>query len=71
MSKEISLRIIITRNNLTLIAQATNQPSFPLEAVEKDKFKFDRAGVVLEFNPIAETVILKQGGGQYAFIKEK
>lgn len=69
-STQIPLKITITKENKTLIAQATGQPSFPLEATEKDKFKFDKAGVVLEFNPTAKTMTLKQGGRQFAFTKE-
>jgi D-alanyl-D-alanine carboxypeptidase len=70
VSKQISLKITVTKNGNTLIAQATEQPSFPLEATEKDKFKFDQAGVVLEFNPTNKAMILKQGGGQYTFTKK-
>lgn len=70
VSKQISLKITVTKNGNTLIAQATEQPSFPLEATEKDKFKFDQAGVVLEFNPTKKAMILKQGGGQYTFTKK-
>ena len=69
-SKQIPLKITITKNNKTLIAQATGQPSFALEATEKDNFKFDQAGVVLEFNPTDKTMILKQGGGIFHFTKE-
>jgi CubicO group peptidase (beta-lactamase class C family) len=69
-SKQIPLKITVTKDNKILIAQATGQSSFPLEATEKDKFKFDQAGVVLEFNPTEKTMILKQGGGQFAFTKE-
>lgn len=69
-SKEMPLKITITKNDKTLVAQATGQSSFALEATEKDKFKFDRAGVVLEFNPEEKTIILKQGGGIYRFKKE-
>lgn len=69
-STQIPLKITITKENKTLIAQATGQPSFPLEATEKDKFKFDLAGVILEFNPTAKTMTLKQGGGQFAYTKE-
>jgi len=69
-SKQIPLKIEITKEDTTLIAQATGQSSFPLEATEKDKFKFDLAGIVLEFNPVEKTVILKQGGGQFTFTKE-
>jgi CubicO group peptidase (beta-lactamase class C family) len=69
-SKEIALKITITKDGNTLIAQGTGQPAFPLEATDKDKFKFDQAGVVLEFNPTDKTMILKQGGGQFIFTKE-
>ena len=69
-SKQIPLKITITKDNMTLIAQATGQSAFPLEATEKDKFKFDQAGVELEFNPTGKTMILKQSGGQFIFTKE-
>lgn len=69
-SKEIPLKITITKEGNTLIAQGTGQPSFPLEATEKDKFKFDKAGAKFEFNPTAQTMILFQGGGQIKFTKE-
>ena len=69
-SKQIPLRITITKNSKTLIAQATGQPSFALEATEKDKFKFDQAGVVLEFISADKTMILRQGGGIFHFTRE-
>ena len=70
VSSEVPLKITITKDNTTLIAQATGQPSFPLEPTEKDKFKFDPAGVVLEFDPSEKTMVLKQGGGTFTFKKE-
>jgi CubicO group peptidase (beta-lactamase class C family) len=69
-SKDIPLKITITKNDKTLIAQATGQPPFGLEATDKDKFKFDQAGVVMEFNPTDKKMILKQGGGTYNYTKE-
>ena len=69
-STQIPLKITITKNNETLIAQATGQPSFPLDAVEKDTFKFDPAGVILEFNPEKNEMTLKQGGGVFLFKKD-
>ncbi|OFY65650.1 MAG: peptidase [Bacteroidetes bacterium RIFCSPLOWO2_02_FULL_36_8] len=69
-SKEIPLKIIVTKDNNTLIAQGTGQPSLPLEATAKDQFKFDKAGAVFEFNPTEKTMILKQGGRQIKFTKE-
>ena len=69
-SKQIPLKITVSKDNATLIAQATGQQSFPLEATEKDIFKFDRVGVVMEFNPSKNEFTLKQGGGTYLFTKE-
>jgi len=69
-SIQIPLKITITEERGTLIAQATGQPAFPLEATAKDKFKFEQAGVILEFDPAQHTMLLKQGGMQYDFVKE-
>ncbi|PID59776.1 MAG: peptidase [Ignavibacteriae bacterium] len=68
-SKQIPLKITITQEGNVLIAQATGQSSFPLEATAKNKFKFDQAGVILEFNPSKNKMILKQGGGIFEFEK--
>lgn len=69
-STQIPLKITITRNNETLVAQATGQAAFPLEATAPDKFKFEQAGVVLEFNSTDNTMILKQGGGVFNYKKD-
>ncbi|WP_304063775.1 serine hydrolase domain-containing protein [Pedobacter glucosidilyticus] len=69
-SKEIALKITVTKDNNTLIAQGTGQSALPLEAIAKDIFKFDQAGAVFEFNPTDKTIILKQGGVQNKFTKE-
>lgn len=69
-SEAVPLKLTITADGGTLMAQATGQSAFPLEATDKDIFKFDPAGVVLEFNPAAHTVLLKQNGAQFLFTKE-
>ncbi len=69
-SKDIPLKLTISKNDKTLMAQATGQPSFALEPSEQNKFKFDKAGIVMEFNPADKTMILKQGGGIYNFKME-
>ena len=70
-SLQIPLKITITKEKNSLIAQATGQSSFPLEATEKDKFKFDMAGVKLEFLPDKKEMTLKQNGGVFLFTKDK
>ncbi|MEI9921423.1 MAG: serine hydrolase domain-containing protein [Bacteroidota bacterium] len=70
-STQIPLKITITKNAATLFAQATGQSSFPLDATEKDKFKFDPAGIIMEFNPDTNEMTLKQGAESVLFSKEK
>ena len=64
------LKITISRKGNVLIAQATGQPSFSLEAYETHKFKFDQAKLKLEFLPSENMMILKQGGGKFELKKE-
>lgn len=70
-STELPLKMIISKENNSLIAQATGQSSFPLEATAKDTFQFRQAGVVIEFTTEKNEFILKQGGGSYVFTKDK
>ena len=65
------LIISITKKDKTLIAQATGQPSFGLEVTEKNKFQFVPSGIVLEFDPGKNEMILKQGGSTFVLVKEK
>lgn len=69
-STQIPLKITISKKDNVLIAQATGQPSFPLEATAINIFKFDTAGIVLEFNSEKKEMILKQGGKEFLFTKE-
>lgn len=65
------LKITVTREASTLKAQATGQGAFPLEATAPDKFKFDAAGIVMEFDAAKNQMTLKQGGRETVFNKEK
>lgn len=69
-SEEIALKITVTKEGSTLIAQGTGQPQLPLVATEKDQFSFDQAGATFQFNPTENTMILFQGGGEIEFSKE-
>jgi D-alanyl-D-alanine carboxypeptidase len=68
-SDQIPLKITITKDVNTLIAQGTGQPAFPLEAMNKDMFKADQVGAKFEFNPTKKTMILFQNGMQFNFTK--
>ena len=67
---EIPIKISITKDSLSLIAQATGQPSFTLETIGKDSFEFSPAGVEIQFIPERNLLILKQGGGEFSFKRD-
>lgn len=69
-TRDLPLKLTISKEGTTLVAQATGQQPLPLEAKEKNIFTFDRAGIVMEFNPEVKTIVLKQGGGEFTFTKE-
>ena len=66
---EMPIKIVITKDALSLIAQATGQQSFSLDATGKDTFEFSAAGVKIEFIPEKNSLILMQGGGEFTFVK--
>jgi len=70
-STQIPLKITFTRDNGMLYGQATGQPSFPLEAVSKNVFKFEMAGIVITFNDGGTEFVLEQGGGKFTFTRDK
>lgn len=71
-SDALPIKITVTKDGATLIAQPTGQSSFVLEGTATpDKYIFEAAGVVVEFTPANSQFILKQGGAQYVFTKEK
>jgi hypothetical protein len=69
-SKQNPLKVTITKANGKLFGQGTGQPAFPCEEIAKDKFEFKRAGVVFEFNPSDKTMIMKQGGRVFNYVRE-
>lgn len=69
-SDHFPLKLSITRDGKALFAQATGQMAIPLDATAVDRFKFDAAGILIEFNRDTEELVLQQGGGKYTFKKE-
>ena len=70
-SNDVPLKIAITKNNASLIAQATGQQQLALEAVDINKFVFSQASITLEFDPTKGEFTLLQGGKTYLFTKDK
>lgn len=69
-SEGFPLKISITQQGAALFGQATGQPMFPLEAFEKNKFRFDPAKLVIEFYPEENKLLLLQGGGRFELTRE-
>lgn len=69
-SPEIPLKINIFIKDKTLMAQATGQGAFPLEATSKTSFKFDMAGIVIDFDPAKKQFVITQGSHKTTFTKE-
>ena len=69
-SDSFPLKIMITKENATLIAQATGQSSFPLTATEKDKFEFEAAKIMLAFKPSENQMTLNQGGRTFVLTRK-
>jgi D-alanyl-D-alanine carboxypeptidase len=69
-NEQMPVKITITRKEDVLFAQATGQPAFPLEAASGTVFKFDQAGIVIDFDFMKKQLTMKQGGGAYIFKKE-
>ncbi|MDN3694182.1 serine hydrolase domain-containing protein [Chryseobacterium tructae] len=69
-SKDISLGLKILIKDDALYAQGNSQPEFPLTAVEKDQFTFEKAGLKISFMPDNKELKLTQGGKTYLFNKK-
>lgn len=69
-SAAIPIKITVTKDNTTLIAQATGQSAIRLTSKGNHEFKFEEAGIVLSFNPTENQMTLKQGNKDFKFTKE-
>jgi len=69
-SQQIPIKIAITKKENKLFGEVTGQPAFPLEATAINSFKFEPAGIVLEFDANKKQMFLKQGGQQFLFVKK-
>lgn len=71
-SPGLPIKITVTKDGQSLVAQATGQSAFPLDATETPgKFVFESAGIEMLFKPEAGQFTLKQGAGSFVFTKEK
>lgn len=72
-SEAVPLDIRISINNQQLVAQATGQNALPLTPYSETEFRFEPAGIVIQFDPESlsngklDQFRLNQGGGEYLF----
>lgn len=64
-TKEIPIPLTIFSKEGILYAQGTGQPEFPLENIEKNKYRFEQAGIVILFIPESKQLQLTQNGKTY------
>lgn len=73
-NQKVGMDITIKQDGEQLMAQATGQSAFPLEKVSDMKYKFEAAGIEIEFLPNEKGNVhafkLKQGGMDLVFEKE-
>ncbi|MFN4362769.1 serine hydrolase domain-containing protein [Chryseobacterium hispalense] len=69
-SPDVPLKINIFIQDKKLMAQATGQGAFPLEATSPTNFTFDMAGIEINFYPEKNQFIIMQGGTKNTFTKE-
>lgn len=69
-SKDLRVDFKIFIKDENLFAQLADQPSFPLEYSEGDKFKNDNIGVEIAFAPEKKLLNLIQNGNNLVFIKK-
>ncbi|MEM6738204.1 MAG: hypothetical protein AAF620_19260 [Bacteroidota bacterium] len=64
------LDISVFINGEQLMAQATNQAAFALEAVSENVFKFSPAGIIMTFTSEENQMIFEQMGVKYKLTKK-
>jgi len=69
-SSTSSYKLIFTKNNGMLLCTPTDQPSLPMEAFDRHRFRFSPSDLVIKFIPEADKIIVSQGGDE-VFYKEK
>ena len=71
----LQMDFIIAKDGLSLTCQTQDQLAFILEAVDDFNFKYEAAGLVIEFKRndqnIVDQLILKQAGMEFVFSKHK
>jgi CubicO group peptidase (beta-lactamase class C family) len=65
----LALKVFI--KDKQLYGQGTGQPWFPLEAFEKDKFRYEVAQLTIDFFPEEDKLILYQAGQKFELMRNR
>jgi D-alanyl-D-alanine carboxypeptidase len=68
-SKDIPLKISFIKEGNILVAVVAGQGNKPMEALAKDKFGDESAGVIVVFDPPSNSFVFTQGGRSFTFTK--
>jgi CubicO group peptidase (beta-lactamase class C family) len=69
-SKQVPMKITVKRRDGKLMAQASGQSAFGLDAHGDHRFSFRQAGIEMVFDPERRSFLLIQGRGRYRFERE-
>jgi hypothetical protein len=69
-SKDFGEKLHLSKNENILVVKVGTGNPLELEFVERDKFRLAMEGVVLEFSPMENKMVLKQGGQVLNFVRE-
>lgn len=67
---KLPIKITVTQKDAVLMAQASGQSAFPLDAYEDHTFLFNPAEIRIVFHPADKTMVMYQGGGEFKFTRE-
>lgn len=70
-SKMIPIKVVFTDENGVLVANASGQPKLSLQTAGKDKFTFEQAGLIMQFNESKNEVTLSVNGQSFLFTRDK
>ena len=69
-NKGFPLQLTVKKEGNVLQVTATGQATIDMDAIEKDKFQFEEAGIIVEFRPDKNELRLLQGGLDIIFKRE-
>ena len=70
-SKQIAMKITVTKNDNVLTARAAGEQAYTLTALSSNQFISEAAGVTLTFDATGNSFLLKHNSEVYKFVRDK